>query len=153
MAACALAGSLLSDPGSAWYRGLRKPSWQPPAAAFPVVWSTLYGLIAIASTAASTDLEEAGKTTDAAAFRRALAVNLTLNAAWSGLFFRAHRPRLAAVGAAALAASSADLARRGAQAGPGKGIALGAYATWCGFATLLSVEIARLNPGRRGGMR
>ena len=52
-------------------------------------------------------------------------------------------------GAAALAASSADLTRRGAKAGPGKAIGLGAYAAWCTFATALSAQIVRLNPRRR----
>jgi tryptophan-rich sensory protein len=66
------------------------------------------------------------------------------------MFFRAKNPPLAVAGALALASSSADVARRAAAAGPGKAIGLGAYAAWCGFATLLSAEIARLNPGRPG---
>ena len=76
-------------------------------------------------------------------------MNLALNAGWSGLFFRSKNPPLATAGAAALAASSADLPRRGAKAGPGKAIGLGAYAAWCTFATALSAQIVRLNPRRR----
>ena len=72
-----------------------------------------------------------------------------LNAGWSGLFFRAHHLPLATAGAAVLAGSSVDLARRAAQAGPGKAAALGAYAAWCTFATALSAAVARRNPGRR----
>ena len=150
VAACAVAGSWLSDASSSWYRGLRKPSWQPPPVAFPLVWTMLYAIIAVAGTATSADLEESGEREQAASFRRALALNLVLNAAWSGLFFRAKNPPLAVAGALALASSSADVARRAAAAGPGKAIGLGAYAAWCGFATLLSAEIARLNPGRQG---
>ena len=149
--ATAVAGSLLTDPGSAWYRRQRKPAWQPPAVAFPVVWTVLYSLVTIAATSTIADLEEAGRPREASGFRRALAANLVLNAAWSGLFFRAHHLPVATAGAAVLAASSADLARRGAAAGPGKAIALGAYATWCAFATVLSGEVARLNPARRAG--
>jgi len=85
----AVAGSLLTEPNSAWYRGLRKPAWQPPAIAFPVVWTGLYALITVAATATSADLEERGRDAEAADFRRALALNLVLNAGWSGLFFRA----------------------------------------------------------------
>lgn len=143
--ACAAVGSVLTTPTTDWYARLRKPSWQPPPAAFPLVWTTLYALITVAATATSADLEEAGRDEDAAAFRRALWINLVLNAGWSGLFFRAHNLPLATAGAAALAASSADLARRGAKAGPGKALAFGAYAGWCTFATALSGTIARLN--------
>lgn len=141
----AVAGSLLTDPNSAWYRGLRKPAWQPPAIAFPVVWTGLYALITVAATATSADLEERGRDAEAADFRRALALNLVLNAGWSGLFFRARNLPLATAGAAVLAGSSVDLARRGASTGPGKGAALGAYAAWCMFATALSAAVARRN--------
>ncbi len=146
--ACVLVGTLLTDPKSDWYRGLRKPSWTPPAAAIPVVWTTLYGLIWISSTVTISELLDAGKKDEAAAFAKALAVNLTINAAWSGLFFRAHRLPLAAVVSGLLAASSADLSRRAAATGPGKAGVLGLYATWCTFPTALTARLARLNPDR-----
>ena len=149
VAACALAGSLFSNPESAWYKSIRKPAWQPPKLAFPVVWTALYGVITVATTSAIVDLEEGGEHDEADGLRKALAVNLALNAGWSGLFFRSKNPPLATAGAAALAASSADLTRRGAKAGPGKAIGLGAYAAWCTFATALSAQIVRLNPRRR----
>jgi len=146
VAACVVAGSLLTNPGSAWYRGLRKPSWTPPGPAIPVVWTTLYGLIWLSSTATISELLDAGKKDEAAAFSKALAVNLAINAGWSGLFFRAQRLPVAAVVAAMLAASSADLARRAAGTGEGKAGALGLYATWCTFATALTTRLAMLNP-------
>ena len=145
VAATAVAGSLLTDPDSAWYRSLRKPTWQPPASAFPIVWTGLYAIIAVATTAAITEAEEAGDLEKAADLRRSLAVNLPLNAAWSGIFFRSRNLPAATLGAAALAASSADLARRAATTGAGKAVGLGLYAAWCGFATALSAELARLN--------
>lgn len=149
VAAAAVAGSLLTDPSSAWYRRLRKPAWQPPAAAFPVVWTALYATVAVASAATIHELTEDGKKPDADAFARALAANLVLNAGWSGLFFRVHRLVPATLGAAALAASSADLARRAAPLGRGKAAGLGAYAAWCTFATALSGAVAALNPRDR----
>ncbi len=142
----ALVGSLLTDPDSKWYRRLDLPSWQPPTWAFPVVWTTLYATTTIASTATVTELREAGKHDEATAFERALVTNMVLNAGWSGLFFRAHRPRLAAVECAVLALSSADLARRAAPGGKVRGGVLGAYAAWCGFATALTTAIAGRNP-------
>ena len=146
--ATAVVGSLFTDPGSRWYQTLRKPSWQPPASAFPIAWTTLYGLIWVASASAIADLGEEGRDEEASGFTTALGVNLALNAAWSGVFFRAHALPAATLTALGLAASSADLARRGFAAGVGKGAALVPYAAWTAFATVLTASIARLN--RRG---
>lgn len=146
VATCAVVGSLLTAPDDPWYEKLRKPAFQPPRWAFPVAWTSLYVIIAATSTAVLHDLEAQRRATEASGYRRALAVNLTLNAAWSGLFFRARNLPLATVGAALLAASSTDLARRGLQTGP-KAVGLVAYAGWCAFATALAGSIAALNPG------
>jgi len=144
--AAALAGSLLTDPDSRWYRELAKPPWQPPAAAFPVVWTTLYGIITLASTTTIAELTEKGEAGEAEEYWAALAANLALNAGWSGVFFRAQNLPAATAVAGALTVSGVDLARRGAAAGPGKAIGLGLYAAWCGFATALSASVARRNP-------
>ena len=95
---------------------------------------------------ASSVLAERDRPGDARDLERALAVNMVLNAGWSGLFFRGHRPWLAAVEGAALTASSVDLARRVAPAGRGKAAGLLAYAGWCAFATVLSTASACRNP-------
>lgn len=138
----ALVGSLLTDPNSRWYKSLDLPPWQPPAVAFPVVWSALYAGTTVASAAAIAELPEP----QANSFKTALVANMVLNAGWSGVFFRAHRPAAATVVAGALAASSADLARRaGASPGTLRKLTLGSYAAWCTFATALSGEIARRN--------
>jgi uncharacterized protein YbjT (DUF2867 family)/tryptophan-rich sensory protein len=146
--AAAVVGSLLADPESRWYQRLSKPAWQPPAAAFPVVWTGLYAATALTAARASAELAEAGRTDDARDLEVALGANMALNAAWPGLFFRSHRPWLAAAECAVLTASSADLARRTGAAGRGKGAIVGAYAAWCGFATVLSAAIARRNRAR-----
>ncbi|MET3143352.1 UNVERIFIED_ORG: hypothetical protein ABIB19_003755 [Arthrobacter sp. UYEF10] len=51
-AASAAAGGVATDPGSSWYLRLRKPGWQPPAIAFPVVWTALYADLALTSAVA-----------------------------------------------------------------------------------------------------
>jgi len=147
--ACALAGGILTTPNSSWYQALRKPRWQPPAQAFPIVWTPLFTGIAIASSAHLHELTEQGKTQEATAFKRALTGNLLLNAGWSGLFFRTHNLPLATIGAAALAASSWDLARRSRSTGRGKAATLGTYAAWTTFATALTASVAALNPVRK----
>ena len=143
--ACATAGSLLTDADSTWYRRISKPRWQPPRWAFPVAWTSLYAGTAVAASATIADLEEKGEDEQARAFRTALAINLTLNAAWTAVFFRARAPWLATAVAAALAVSSGDLARRSASTGTLRAVVLGAYAGWCTFATALSLSIARRN--------
>lgn len=154
VAATSVVGGLATDPDSRWYRSLDKPAWQPPAAAFPVVWTALYADIAAVSAltleeldrrAAEEDEDGAGADEERSAYGRALALNLALNASWSLSFFRSHRPGLAAVHSAALAVSAADLARRAGRVRGTRGWALAPYAAWCGFATVLSAELARRN--------
>jgi tryptophan-rich sensory protein len=139
-AATALAGGLATDPRSAWFAGLAKPRWYPPAASFGIVWTALYTAVAWAGGEVLT--RSAG---DPAPFRRALAVNLALNAAWTPLFFRAHAPAVATAECAVLAASSADLVRRALPVSRPAAGALAAYAGWTAFATALSGSIARRN--------
>lgn len=142
---CAATGSILTTPDSRWYRSLRKPAWQPPPAAFPVVWTGLYALLGVSSAGAIADLAERGDRRRSGRYATALAINLALNAAWSGLFFRARALGPATAEAALLAISSADLARRAAPVGAGKVAALGAYSAWTTFATVLTGTIWQLN--------
>lgn len=72
-------------------------------------------------------------------------MNLALNAAWTPVFFRAHRPWLAAAESAVLTVSTVDLARRAGRVRPAAGAALVPYAAWTAFATALTVAIARRN--------
>ncbi|OBB88592.1 TspO protein [Mycobacterium colombiense] len=146
VAAAAGTGSIASSNAiPRWYSRLRKPSYQPPRAAFPTVWTTLYADIAGTSAVAIDRFRAAAQHDKARNYAVALAVNLLLNAGWSWLFFGYHKLGASAVGAAALTASSADLVRRTAQATPRGGLALLPYPLWCGFATILSTHIWRLN--------
>ena len=83
------------------------------------------------------------------AFARAYATNLALNTAWTPLFFRAHRPWVAAAESAVLTASTVDLVRRAAPVSGRAALALTPYAVWTAFATVLSASIARRNPRHR----
>ncbi len=146
VAAAAGSGSIASAKAvPAWYARLRKPPYQPPNAAFPLAWTTLYGDIAVTSAVAIDGFRAAGQPDKARRYAAALGVNLVLNAAWSWLFFRFHKLGASAAGAALLTASSADLARRAAQADPRAGLALSAYPLWCSFATTLATHVWRLN--------
>ena len=146
VAATAGLGSVGSrDVHSRWYDALEKPPYQPPGVAFPVVWTTLYTDLALSAGHALDRLEAAGRHEEAAGYRRALAANLAVNAAWSWVFFRWHRLGPAVGVAGLLAVSSADLVRRTARVSPPAAAALAPYPAWCGFATVLSAGIWRRN--------
>src|ERR1700761_8403413 len=115
-----------------WYSRLRKPPYQPPGAAFPAVWTILYGDIAATSAVAIDGFRRAGRHDKARRYATALSVNLLLNAGWSWLFFRYHKLGVSALGAAALTASSAGLGPRTSQGKTQAGPALSPFLLWGG---------------------
>lgn len=124
-----------------WYASLKKPSFTPPGAAFPIAWTTLYALMAWS--AFKVWKTPASKPRTAAL--GAWAAQLTLNAAWSPIFFGARQPKLAfadlvALQIAILAYTS--LARKSDR--PAAWMML-PYIGWVTFAGVLNLEIARLN--------
>lgn len=80
-AATAASGATF-EPG-AWYEGLSKPDWTPPNWAFPVAWTILYIMIAIAGWLAWRAL-------GVGAAVAVWLVQLGLNALWSYLMFGRH---------------------------------------------------------------
>ena len=146
VASAAVTGGLATDPDSTYYRSLKTPSWQPAPPAYGLVWTPLYADLALTTAQAADSLERQGQPEQRAALIRALAANLALNASWNWLFFKAHRPWIAAIECATLTASAADLVRRVAIADRRAGWALVPYPVWCAFATALTVAIARRNP-------
>lgn len=144
--ASAVTGALVTDPESTYYRTLRKPSWQPPPPVYGIVWTPLYADIALSAGHAISEFGQQGRKAERTSLIAALAANLVLNTTWSWLFFRVHRPWLAAAECAVLTASSADLVRRVGTADRRAGIALAPYPAWCAFATALTVAVARRNP-------
>jgi tryptophan-rich sensory protein len=147
VAATAAVGGLASGPAveSDWYQKLRKPSFQPPRQAFPIVWPLLYADIAGVSASTIDELDERGDHEGARTFTALLALNLLLNGSWSWVFFNRRKLGASAVVAAALTASSADLTRRAVHVKGAKAKALWPYPIWCAFATVLSTRIWWLN--------
>jgi translocator protein len=144
--ATAVIGGLASRPAeSAWYQTLKKPAYQPPGRAFPIVWPVLYADIAAVSVSTLSDLERRGQRREQRAYIVALATNLVLNASWSWLFFNRRRLGTSAVAAGVLAVSSADLVRRSVAVRGAKAAPIAAYAAWTAFATALSTHIWVLN--------
>jgi tryptophan-rich sensory protein len=122
-----------------WYEGLLKPSWTPPGAAFGVVWTILYILMA---TSAWLVWRAGGRV------RRALAVylfQLLLNASWSLVFFGWHRMGLGFVNIVFLWLAIAATVRLFWRHNQVAAILLVPYLLWVGFAGLLNFTIWRLN--------
>src|SRR3954453_15458382 len=139
--AAAAVGTLATEPGRGGFRQLDKPAWYPPTQTFGIVWTGLYTALGwAAGEVLSRDPARRR------AFARAYAANLVLNAGWTPLFFRAHRPWAAAVESAVLTASTVDLVRRAAPVSRPAAAALVPYAAWTAFATALTGAIARRNP-------
>ena len=83
------ASGALFGPG-AWYESLKKPSWTPPGWAFPVVWTILYAMIAVAGWLV---WRRAGIGPALVAW----GIGLAINALWSYVMFGRHAIGLAMV--------------------------------------------------------
>jgi tryptophan-rich sensory protein len=126
---------------SSWYRGLAKPAWNPPPAVFPIVWTTLYVLMGVASWLVWRRRDSAGATLALWLYGAQLAVNLS----WSVVFFVGQSVMgalavivLLGVLIAGTIAAFWRVDRRAAWL-------LVPYALWVAFATALSASIAAAN--------
>lgn len=130
--AAALFGSRF--PPGEWYASLAKPSWTPPNWLFGPVWTVLY----IAMAVAAWRVWNVGRAGPALAL---YIIQLTLNAAWSWLFFGLRRPDLAGVEIIVLwttiLATAVAFFRRDAVAG----WLLMPYLGWVGFAAVLNLTL------------
>lgn len=127
-----------------WYAALSKPPFNPPGWVFGPTWTILYTLMGIAAWLVwrRGDLWSPP-------VRNALllfAVQLSLNALWSILFFGLKSPLLALVDILALwvAILATTLAFR--PLSPAAAWLMAPYLAWVSFAALLNFEIWRLNP-------
>lgn len=126
-----------------WYAGLRKPAFQPPGWAFGLIWTTLYTMLGIALAAILNEPESTQRKLALSLF----AAQLTLNFAWSPVFFGVRMIDLALVLIIAmlvLAVATANLFRR---IRPVAGWLMLPYLAWLCLATALNYETGRLNPG------
>jgi benzodiazapine receptor len=128
-----------------WYRDLDKPSFTPPDVVFPVVWTTLYALIAWSGWR----IWSAAPSPDRNAALRLWISQLAANAEWSKLFFGAHRPALALMDVLALERMIASYIKTARKVDRAAANAFIPYGAWVAFATVLNAEIIRRNPQER----
>ena len=141
LGAAALGAALTTPEIDGWYRTIRKPAWNPPDAVFGPVWTTLYVLMALAAWLIWRPRGVPGAALPLALF----ALQLTLNVAWSWIFFGLHR-----IGAAllemgflwvAIAVTTAAFRQRSRLAA----WLMAPYLLWVSFAFALNFTIWRLN--------
>lgn len=143
--AAARLGSMLTTPNLDWYATLAKPWFTPPNWAFPVAWTILFTLMAIALFWVWKSLHFAFRAHPALV---AFAVQLVLNIGWSFAFFHGRDPLagLVVIGLLFAAIIWTLLAFRRVE--PGAALLLVPYPLWVGYAALLNASIYWLNgPG------
>lgn len=146
LAACgaAAATGAMIQPGE-WYDALKKPFWTPPSWVFPVVWTTLYILMAwSAMWVAVLEGVEGTAQMQALAF---WALQIALNTLWTPVFFGLKRMKAGmavmvclwlSVAATTLAFLSVDVIA---------GLMFLPYLVWVSIAGTLNFTVIRLNPG------
>ena len=147
VAATAAVGSVSTQaeiPG--WYASLNKPVFNPPNWVFPVAWTILYTMIAVAAWRLLGALPRTGPSRQGwwlalAAF----AVQLALNAAWSPVFFTAHAVGAALVVVVALLVMVLSTIRLSWRFDRLAAWLLVPYAAWVSFACLLNGVIWQMN--------
>lgn len=135
-------GSIATTPNLGWYETLEKPWFTPPNWAFPVAWTILFALMAVALFIVWRGFD----------FRLrayppliAFALQLVLNVGWSFAFFAARSPGLGLVAIVALMAAIVWTIRAFAGRSRGAALLLVPYILWVGYAALLNFSIFSLN--------
>lgn len=141
-----LVGARASRPGP-WYRSLRKPPQTPPSWVFGPVWSLLYTLSALS-------VWRVWLRPPSPARRAALtlwAVQHGLNAAWSPIFFGAHRPRTALVDLALMVPTAVAYTVVASKVDKPAAMLIAPYVGWLGFASSINIGVVALNPAHSSG--
>ena len=131
------------QPG-AWYAGLAKPAWVPPNWLFPVAWTALYLMIAVAGWLVWREAGFAGAPLALGLW----ALQLVLNAAWSWIFFGLKRMDWALAELAALWAAILATVLAFAPVSAAAAWLMAPYLAWVSFAGVLNLAMLRLNRAR-----
>ncbi len=125
-----------------WFESLDKPKYNPPDRVFPVVWTTLYSLIAFSGW-------RTWRTEDSRQRSHALRLwkaQLVANAEWTLLFFGEHQPKKALTDAILLETIILRYIRTVKDLDQAAALTMVPYAAWVAFAIVLNADIARRNP-------
>jgi tryptophan-rich sensory protein len=138
----AVGSAIVQTSIATWYADLVKPSFNPPNEVFPVVWTVLYAMMAVAAW-------RIWRTADPETRRWPLtlfALQLAINLGWTVVFFGLQKidSALAAIVVLDVGVTVTTLAFRTLDRAAAR--LMMPYLAWVLFATLLNVSIWRLNP-------
>ncbi|HYQ46695.1 MAG TPA: TspO/MBR family protein [Polyangiaceae bacterium] len=128
-----------------WYRALRKSKLAPPDRVFGIVWPALYTMSTISAWRTTQAPPSPARSTALGLW----CTQLTFNAAWTPIFFGAHRPRLALADLAATGASVAGYMHVARRVDRTAARLMWPYLVWLGFAAILNTAAVRKNRGLR----
>jgi len=137
----ALGSGLWVSTGSAYYRALVRPPWQPPDAVFGLIWPYNFVVLAIAGVLVASR----GSTVERLVWLACLAVGVTFALGWARLFYVSQAPWPAALSLSISALAAWPLVVVAWRLTPALGVALAPYAIWVTLATSLAVGYGRLN--------
>lgn len=137
----AMLGGTITDLGP-WYESLAKPDFTPPRPVFPIAWTTIFALAAIAGVSAWRAAKDS-RTSDT--LIGLFALNGFLNLLWSLLFFRMQRPDWAFYELIVLWLSIAALIVYCGRVSRTASLLLVPYLVWVTAAGALNWEVVRLN--------
>jgi tryptophan-rich sensory protein len=137
----ALIGVTTQGGDSPWYASLNKPWWTPPGWVFAPVWTTLYAAMGVAAWLV---WREGGWRQQRLPLTVFLA-QLTLNFAWSVIFFGLRQITWALVDIVALWLLIVMTIRAFVRVKRAAAWLLAPYLAWVGFATALNAAIAWMN--------
>lgn len=139
--AAGLGGLFTANGVRDWYPTLHKPAWNPPGRVFGPVWTFLYCCIAVAGYLTWRKAGFAGCKWTMLAF----AVQLVLNAAWSGIFFGMRQPGWAFAEIVLLWAAILVTMVGVFRISVWPGALLLPYLLWVSFASVLNLVLWRMN--------
>lgn len=137
----AVLGGTITDLGP-WYEGLHKPAFTPPRPIFPIAWTTIFALAALAAVSA---WRAAPNVRISDTVIGLFALNGFLNVLWSLLFFRLQRPDWAFVELMLLWLSIAGLILYCRRLSRIASLLLVPYLAWVSAAGTLNWFVVQLN--------
>ncbi len=138
----ALVGITSASGDTEWYRSLVKPAWNPPSWVFGPVWTTLYALMGISAWR----IWKRGGFAEQLVPLRLFLLQLTLNFAWSFLFFTFQQIELALLEIVLMWVCIVLTFRAFARIDRLAAWLLVPYLCWVTYAATLNAAFAVLNP-------
>ena len=136
-------GTVTQESIMTWYPTLIKPSFNPPNWIFGPVWSMLYIMMGVAAGLVWDRMEYEKETVKNALI--IFAIQLTLNALWSYLFFGLRNPMVAGIEIILLWLMIFETYTQFVKINKIAGYLLLPYLAWVSFATVLNGSIWWLN--------